>query len=41
MSTSHHYLNKYFLSVARAAVRASPSHVDERPDLMVILLTDR
>jgi len=41
MSISHHYLNDYFSSFARAAVCASPSDVDEMPDLMVIPLPDR
>jgi len=35
MSTSYHYLNEDFSTVARAAVRARFSHIDELPDLMM------
>ena len=41
MSTSYHYLNDYFSSLARAAVCDNLSHVDEMPALMVTPLTDR
>jgi len=41
MSTSYHYLNDYFSSVARAAVCDSLSHMDNMPNLVATPLTDR
>ena len=40
MSASYHHLNDYFPTIARAAVRALLSHIDEVPDLMMTLLPD-
>ena len=40
MSIAYHYLNEDFSTVARAAVRACLSHVDEVPHLIMTHFTD-